>query len=441
MSQIPFAAGPLQSSAFTRDQAGVLCCEGQSLAELAAEFGTPTFVYSERMIADAYNAFATAAKDHKALICYALKANSNLAIIRLLANQGAGFDIVSIGELQRVLAAGGRADRIVFSGVGKKPAELRAALSAGIKCINIESEAELEMVSSVAVAMGCSAPISLRVNPDIDAKTHPYISTGLKENKFGIPMAEALRIYQKASQLPGISVQGIDCHIGSQITSLQPFLDSLDKVLALTNQLRQAGITIHHLDLGGGLGICYDDETPPAPAEMLQALFARINAWASTHNIAVPEVMFEFGRAIVGNAGVLLTSVELLKPGADKNFAVVDAAMNDLMRPSLYEAWHGVEPVQIPKNDKDTKRWDLVGPVCESGDWLAKDRSLSLRQGDVLALLSAGAYGMSMSSNYNSRPRAAEVLVSASGESHLIRRRELFEDLIGPERVPAYLRA
>lgn len=443
MRQTPFSSGPLQSSVFTRDDAGVLCCEGQSLAVIAAEFGTPTFVYSERMIADAYNAFASSVQHHQALICYALKANSNLAIIRLLANQGAGFDIVSIGELQRVLAAGGQAGRIVFSGVGKKPAELRAALAAGIKCINVESEAELEMVSEIAHGMGIAAPISLRVNPDIDAKTHPYISTGLKENKFGIPMADALRIYQKASQLPGISVQGIDCHIGSQITSLQPFLDSLDKVLLLTDQLRQAGIVIHHLDLGGGLGICYDDETPPAPAEMLQALFTRISHWATTNQIAMPEVLFEFGRAIVGNAGVLLTSVELLKPGADKNFAVVDAAMNDLMRPSLYEAWHGVEPVQanISAQAPAAQRWDLVGPVCESGDWLAKDRHLALCQGDVLALLSAGAYGMSMSSNYNSRPRAAEVLIAANGDVHLIRRREQFDDLIGPERIPTYLRA
>lgn len=440
MDQTQFTAGPLKSSVFTRDRSGVLCCEGQSLAALAAEFGTPTFVYSERMIADAYNAFASSVTHHHALVCYALKANSNLAIIRLLANQGAGFDIVSIGELQRVLAAGGRADRVVFSGVGKKPDEIRAALSAGIKCINVESEAELEMVSEIARAMGCAAPVSLRVNPDIDAKTHPYISTGLKENKFGIPMADAMRVYQKASQLPGISVQGIDCHIGSQITSLQPFLDSLDKVLLLTDQLRQAGIVIHHLDLGGGLGICYDDETPPAPAEMLQALFARITQWTKTNQIAMPEVLFEFGRAIIGNAGVLLTSVELLKPGADKNFAVVDAAMNDLMRPSLYEAWHGVEPVQPSARPVAAQRWDLVGPVCESGDWLAKDRHLALQQGDVLAILSAGAYGMSMSSNYNSRPRAAEVLVAANGDLHLIRRREQFDDLIGPERIPNYLR-
>ncbi|WVN41691.1 diaminopimelate decarboxylase [beta proteobacterium MWH-UniP1] len=440
MSQHPFTNGPLKASAFTRDDTGTLCCEGRSLAQIAAEFGTPTFVYSERMIASAYQAFAEPATAQRALICYALKANSNLAIIRLLAKQGAGFDIVSLGELERVLAAGGRADRIVFSGVGKKPAEIRAALTAGIKCINVESEAELEMVSQAAVALGLSAPISLRVNPDIDAKTHPYISTGLKENKFGIPMAEALRIYQKAISLPGISVQGIDCHIGSQITTLQPFLDSLDKVLLLTDQLRQAGIVIHHLDLGGGLGICYDNETPPAPAEMLNALFARITGWAKANQIATPEILFEFGRAIVGNAGVLLTSVELLKPSPEKNFAVIDAAMNDLMRPALYEAWHGVEPVKTGPHTSEAKPWDLVGPVCESGDWLAKDRHLALQQGDVLALLSAGAYGMSMSSNYNSRPRAAEVLVAQNGDLHLIRRREQFEDLIGPERIPNYLR-
>lgn len=440
MRQIPFPHGPLQQSAYTRNQHGVMCCEGHSLAEIAQEFGSPTFVYSERMIGKAYDAFAAAARQHNTLVCYALKANSNLAIIRLLAARGAGFDIVSLGELQRVLAAGGRPDRIVFSGVGKKPEEIRAALAAKIKCINVESDAELDMVSAIASTMGCLAPVSLRVNPDIDAKTHPYISTGLKENKFGIPMTDAHRIYLRANTLPGISIQGIDCHIGSQITTLQPFLDSLEKVLQLADQLRHAGVEIHHLDLGGGLGICYDDETPPAPADMLNALFARVAAWANSKKIAVPEVLFEFGRAIVGNAGILLTRVELLKPGHDKNFAVVDAAMNDLMRPSLYEAWHGIERVSAPAQGAAAKHWDLVGPVCESGDWLAKDRLLALSAGDVLAILSAGAYGMSMSSNYNSRPRAAEVLVAQDGSVHLIRRREVFEDLIGPERIPDYLR-
>lgn len=439
MSQILSTAGPLLNSAFATNQDGILCCESLPLTAIAAEFGTPTFVYSARMVLDAYAAFQSAAQGENAIICYALKANSNLAIIRLLAKAGAGFDIVSIGELQRVLAAGGHANKIVFSGVGKSAAEIRAALSAKIKCINVESEAELEMVSMIAHDMGCTAPISLRVNPDIDAKTHPYISTGLKENKFGIPMAEATRIYAKAQALPGISVQGVDCHIGSQITELQPFLDSLEKVLMLVEKLHAAGVAIHHLDLGGGLGICYDDEAPPSPSGMLNALFSRISAWVREKNIPAPEILFEFGRAIVGNAGLLLTKVELLKPGADKNFAVIDAAMNDLMRPALYDAWHGVTPVCPPAHGV-VKRWDLVGPVCESGDWLAKDRLLTLAAGDLLAILSAGAYGMSMSSNYNSRPRAAEVLVDEHGQAHLVRRRESFEDLIGPERIPGYLR-
>jgi diaminopimelate decarboxylase len=439
MSQTLPTAGPLQNAAFGKNQDGILCCEGLPLTTIAAEFGTPTFVYSAQMIVDAYTAFHSAAQGHNATICYALKANSNLAIIRLLANAGAGFDIVSLGELQRVLASGGQANKVVFSGVGKNPAEIRAALSAGIKCINVESEAELEMVSVIAHDMDCTAPISLRVNPDIDAKTHPYISTGLKENKFGIPMADAERIYAKASTLPGISIQGVDCHIGSQITELQPFLDSLEKVLALVEKLHGIGIAIHHLDLGGGLGICYDDETPPSPSVMLNALFRRISTWVQEKNIPAPEILFEFGRAIVGNAGLLLTKVELLKPGADKNFAVIDAAMNDLMRPALYEAWHGVMPV-CPPTHGAAKQWDLVGPVCESGDWLAKDRCLALAPGDLLAILSAGAYGMSMSSNYNSRPRAAEVLVDEHGQAHLVRRRESFDDLIGPERIPNYLR-
>jgi diaminopimelate decarboxylase len=439
MTHTFFQNGPLQQSAYSRNQDGELCCEGLPLAAIAATFGSPTFVYSARMMTDAYMAFQRAAQQHTALICYALKANSNLSIIRLLANAGAGFDIVSLGELQRVLAAGGQPNKIVFSGVGKNAAEIKAALHAKIKCINIESEAELQMVSDIAKAMNLVAPISCRVNPDIDAKTHPYISTGLKENKFGIPMEDALRIYTKAKSLPGISIQGIDCHIGSQITTLQPFLDSLEKVLQLVDRLRAAGITIHHLDLGGGLGICYEDETPPSPEQMLSALFDHINRWADRQKVPRPEVLFEFGRAIVGNAGVLLTKVELLKPGKDKNFAVIDTAMNDLMRPALYEAWHGIMPVSPPRHGQEAV-WDLVGPVCESGDWLAKDRRLALSAGDTLAILSAGAYGMSMSSNYNSRPRAAEVLIDHDGTPHLVRRRETFEDLIGPERIPDYLR-
>ena len=430
--------GPLAQTAFQRDDKGLLCCEGLPLSEIAEKFGTPTYVYSERTIVESYQRFAKASQGRNALICYALKANSSLAVIRLLAAQGAGFDIVSLGELQRVLAAGGQADRIVFSGVGKTSAEIAAALAAGIKCINIESEAELEMVSQTAKHLNMTAPISLRVNPDIDAKTHPYISTGLKDNKFGIPMERAAAVYRHAQSLPCISIQGIDCHIGSQITTLAPFIDALDRVLALAERLASAGIELHHLDLGGGLGICYDQENPPTPEALLDAVFARLQTWQSRRTAPLPEILFEFGRAIIGNAGVLLTRVELLKPGEHKNFAIIDAAMNDLMRPALYEAWHGVEPLRPSQGQ--AQHWDLVGPVCESGDWIARDRHLALSQGDVLAILSAGAYGMSMSSNYNSRPRAAEVLVDRQGQPHLIRRREIFADLIGPERIPDHLR-
>ncbi|MBU3724502.1 MAG: diaminopimelate decarboxylase [Burkholderiaceae bacterium] len=432
------SSGPLAQTAFQRNGAGLLCCDGLPLSEVSKTFGTPTYVYSERTIVEAFQRFTQAASGRNTLICYALKANSSLGVIRLLAAQGAGFDIVSLGELQRVIAAGGQADRIVFSGVGKTQAEIAAALQAGIKCINVESAAELEMVAQTAGQLNTVAPISLRVNPDIDAQTHPYISTGLKDNKFGIPMDQAETVYRRAQALPSISIQGIDCHIGSQITSLAPFIDALSRVLALADRLAAAGITLHHLDLGGGLGICYDQETPPAPQALLDAVFARLADWQHTRATPLPEVLFEFGRAIVGNAGVLLTRVELLKPSEHKNFAIIDAAMNDLMRPALYEAWHAVELVAPATTN--TKRWDLVGPVCESGDWIARDRELGLAQGDLLAILSAGAYGMSMSSNYNSRPRAAEVLVDREGRAHLIRRREEFSDLIGPERIPDHLR-
>jgi diaminopimelate decarboxylase len=428
------------STTFQTNANGTLHCEGLALSEVAKAFGTPTFVYSERAIRDAYLSFADTASSRQGLVCYALKANSNLAVIRLLASLGAGFDIVSAGELQRVLAAGGDPGKVVFSGVGKKPAEITAALKSKIKCINIESDAELDMVSACASALAVTAHVSFRVNADIDAQTHPYISTGLKENKFGISMATAPAVYRRAQSLPGIEVAGVDCHIGSQITSLGPFLDSLDRVLGLVDTLRADGIAIRHLDLGGGLGIRYADEVPPSPQTMLTALFDRIDQWASQSGIARPEVLFEFGRAIVGNAGVLLTQVELLKPSEAKNFAVIDAAMNDLMRPALYEAYHGVVRVTPAATNIKALTWDLVGPVCESGDWLAKDRTLALAQGDLLAILSAGAYGMSMSSNYNSRPRAAEVLIDRQGTPHLIRRREMFEDLILTERVPAYLR-
>ncbi len=431
--------GPLDHTPFRYDAAGVLCCDGASMPSIATQFGTPTFVYSERAIRDAYGRFAQAAQGRSARICYALKANSHLAIIRLLAEMGAGFDIVSAGELQRVLAAGGRADRAVFSGVGKTKEELAFALRMGVKCINVESEAELDRISDVASALHLRAPVSLRVNPNIDAQTHPYISTGLKENKFGVPIERALDIYQAAARMPGIIVCGVDCHIGSQITTLQPFLDALDAVLELVDRLRAAGVVVDHLDLGGGLGICYADEEPPTPEALLAAIFHRLDEWSHHHGLECPEILFEFGRAIVGNAGLLLSRVELLKPGGHKNFAIIDAAMNDLMRPSLYDAWHGVMVV-APSAATNVMSWDLVGPVCESGDWIAKDRSLALAPGDVLAITSAGAYGMSMSSNYNSRPRAAEVLIDLQGHAHLIRRRETFSDLIGPERIPDHLR-
>ncbi|NBW01043.1 MAG: diaminopimelate decarboxylase [Betaproteobacteria bacterium] len=431
-------SGPLTGTRFHRNSAGILCCEGRPLTEIAQAFGTPCYVYSERTLVESYQQFAAAAAEKNALICYALKANSNLALIALLAAEGAGFDIVSVGELQRVIAAGGQPNRIVFSGVGKTESEIAAALGAKIKCINIESEAELHRVAQVASALRLTAPISLRVNPDIDAKTHPYISTGLKENKFGIPMDLAEAVYRQAKTMPSVMITGVDCHIGSQITSLPPFLQALDRVLELVDRLNAADIEIQHLDLGGGLGICYDGETPPTPQALLGAIFERLHQWQQTRRSPQPEILFEFGRAIVGNAGVLLTRVDLLKPGPHKNFAVIDAAMNDLMRPALYEAWHGVAAVSPSAAQEAT--WDLVGPVCESGDWIARDRRLALSPGDLLAVLSAGAYGMSMSSNYNSRPRAAEVLIDAQGQAHLIRRREEFTDLIAAESIPDYLR-
>lgn len=430
--------GALRGTPFDFSANGELCCEGKPLSAIAKDFGTPTYVYSQRAIAQAYQDFANATQNRRVQICYALKANPNIAIVGLLATLGAGFDIVSAGELQRVLAAGGRAEHIVFSGVGKTREDIERALQAHVKCINVESEAELHRISEVAQACGRQAPVSLRVNPNIDAKTHPYISTGLKENKFGVPIEDALRLYRLAAGLPGIEVCGLDCHIGSQITELQPFLDALDAVLVLTEQLHAAGISIGHLDLGGGLGICYDQETPPSPQAFMERVFARLDQWSADTGRPLPEILFEFGRAIVGNAGLLLSSVELLKPGPFKNFAVIDAAMNDLMRPSLYDAWHNVVPV-VPQSASPL-RWDLVGPVCESGDWIAKDRMLALAPGQILAILSAGAYGMSMSSNYNSRPRAAEVLVDTDGRPHLIRRRESFNDLIAQERIPSHLR-
>jgi diaminopimelate decarboxylase len=406
-----------------------LLAEDVALADIAERFGTPTWVYSKAAIASAFDEFAGAAAGRKVLVCYALKANSNLAIVDLLARRGAGFDIVSGGELERVLAAGGDASRIVFSGVGKTRAEMQHALEVGVRCFNVESESELRRLDEVAGALGRRAPVSLRVNPDVDAGTHPYISTGLRENKFGIAHEEALRVYRLAASLPNLDVLGIDCHIGSQITTIEPFLAALDKVLELVDTLAAAGIALKHLDLGGGLGIRYDDETPPSRAALLQAVFERLDRHPRGREF---EVLFEFGRSIVGNAGVLLTRVEYLKTNADRRFAIVDAAMNDLMRPSLYEAWHDVLPVDASA-PREAAAWDVVGPVCESGDWLARGRRLAIGEGDLLAIMSAGAYGMAMSSNYNTRPRGAEVLVSGD-KATLVRERERVEDLFAHER-------
>ncbi|TXL64290.1 diaminopimelate decarboxylase [Zeimonas arvi] len=406
-----------------------LLAEDVALADIAERFGTPTWVYSKAAIASAFDEFAGAAAGRRVLVCYALKANSNLAIIDLLARRGAGFDIVSGGELERVLAAGGDASRIVFSGVGKSRTEMQRALEIGVRCFNVESESELRRLDEVAGALGRRAPVSLRVNPDVDAGTHPYISTGLRENKFGIAHEEALRVYRLAASLPNLDVLGIDCHIGSQITTIEPFLAALDKVLELVDSLAAAGIALKHLDLGGGLGIRYDDETPPSRAALLQAVFERLDRHPRGREF---EVLFEFGRSIVGNAGVLLTRVEYLKTNADRHFAIVDAAMNDLMRPSLYEAWHDVLPVDASA-PREAAAWDVVGPVCESGDWLARGRRLAIGEGDLLAIMSAGAYGMAMSSNYNTRPRGAEVLVSGD-KAVLVRERERVEDLFAHER-------
>lgn len=409
---------------------GALYAEDVSLADIAASFGTPTYVYSRATLTRHYRAFdeALAGLDHR--VCYAVKANSNLAVLQVLARLGASFDIVSGGELARVLRAGGRAYDIVFSGVGKRADEIVRALEAdqgrGIFCFNVESESELRSLSALAAARGKQARIALRVNPDVDAKTHPYISTGLKDNKFGVDISESERLYLLASKLPGIVVHGVACHIGSQLCELSPMLDALDRVLALIDRLAAIGIHLQHVDVGGGLGVRYSDETPPEPAEWAAAIKLKLAGRKLT-------LMTEPGRAIAGNAGVLLTRVELLKPSAHKNFAVIDAAMNDLIRPSFYDAWHDVVPVQLSVQQTKAvsasiKTWDLVGPVCETGDWLARERELTLSENDLLAFRTAGAYGFTMSSNYNTRPRAAEVLVDGA-TAHLVRARETLEDL------------
>jgi diaminopimelate decarboxylase len=407
---------------------GTLFAEDVSLPALAQEFGTPCYVYSRNYIESAYSEFVSASTGRKVSICYALKANSNLAVIECLAQLGAGFDIVSGGELERVRAIGGDLSKVVFSGVGKSVSEIDVALAAGVKCFNVESEAELIRLNARAQLRGVKAPISLRVNPDVDAKTHPYISTGLRENKFGIAFDRAMATYQLAASLPHLQVEGIDCHIGSQITQIEPYLDALEKLLALTAQIEAAGIPIHHLDLGGGLGIRYQDENPPSRHAMLSAIFARVDQFKPKDAI---EIMFEFGRSIVGNAGVLLTTVEYLKPTAAKNFAIVDAAMNDLIRPTLYDAWHGVEPL-VERSDS-AQTWDVVGPVCESGDWLARNRELALEAGDQLAIMSAGAYGMAQASNYNTRTRGAEIMVDGA-DYYVVREREVVRDLFQLEK-------
>ncbi|CAM5186714.1 Diaminopimelate decarboxylase OS=Castellaniella defragrans OX=75697 GN=lysA PE=3 SV=1 [Castellaniella defragrans] len=409
---------------------GILYAEDIPLPELADRYGTPLYVYSRTALQTAWKRYERALAGRNALVCYGVKANSNLAVLHEFQQLGAGFDIVSGGELERTLAAGAHADRIVFSGVGKQGWEIRAALTAGIKCFNIESAAELERVADIAHEMGLVAPISLRVNPDVDAHTHPYISTGLKENKFGVDIHQAPELYRQARQRPSLKIVGVDCHIGSQITDLSPYLDALEKLLSLVDELRDYGIPLEHLDLGGGLGIRYTDEIPPDPADLLAAVFPRLSARGLDHL----QIVLEPGRSLVGNAGVLLTRVEYLKRTEARNFAIVDAAMNDLMRPALYEAWHGVVPVE-PRAGAAVDTWDIVGPICESGDWLARGRELPLEQGDLLAIESAGAYGFSMSSQYNTRPRAAEVLVDHE-DSYLVRPRETTRELFASERVP-----
>jgi diaminopimelate decarboxylase len=418
-------------SGFT-ERDGKWYAEEIPLADLAKEFGTPLYVYSKKAVTEAYQAYDKACVDGKgkrrARIHYAMKANSNLAIIDCLKNLGAGFDLVSGGELARALAIGADPKSLVFAGVGKSAHEIATALMAGVKCINVESIAELHNINRVASKLNCRAPISLRVNPDVDAQTHPYISTGLKGNKFGIAYHEVLKTYREATQLSQIDVLGIDCHIGSQITTTAPYLDALDKVLDLVEQLKKEGIVIRHLDLGGGLGISYSDETPPDITEFTNTLLNHV----AERGFGNLDIVLEPGRSLVGNAGVLLTAVEYLKPGAEKNFCIVDAAMTELMRPALYEAHHGIVSVQA----KEAKSliYDVVGPVCESGDWLGRDRKLAVEEGDLLAILSAGAYGFVMASNYNTRPKPAEIMVDGKN-AYVIRAREKISDLFASETI------
>ncbi|HHZ88602.1 MAG TPA: diaminopimelate decarboxylase [Chromatiaceae bacterium] len=405
---------------------GTLFAEDCNLSEVAERHDTPCYVYSRATLERHWRAFDDAFADHPHLVCYAVKANSNLAVLNLFARLGSGFDIVSVGELQRVLAAGGDASRVVFSGVGKRVDEMRAALEAGIRCFNMESTAELDRLNQVAGELGVVAPVSLRVNPDVDAKTHPYISTGLKENKFGVEISTAREQYQRIAAMPHLRAVGLDCHIGSQLTELAPFMDALERVLTLAEQLRSDGTELRHLDLGGGLGVPYRDETPPSPAEYSGAILSRLGGTPY-------ELLIEPGRAIAANAGVLLTRVEFLKHNGEHNFAIVDAAMNDLMRPALYQSWQDIVAV-TPRDDIAAQTYDIVGPICETGDFLGKQRELALAANDLLAVRSAGAYGFSMSSTYNSRPRVAEIMVDGA-DMHVVRERETVEDLFAGEQV------
>ncbi|MEA5097093.1 MAG: diaminopimelate decarboxylase [Burkholderiaceae bacterium] len=419
--------------------AGALCAEKVPLSDIARQFGTPAYVYSKAALLENYASYADACQQYgpansPALVCFAVKSNSNLAVLNLLARQGAGFDIVSGGELQRVIAAGGDPKKVLFSGVGKTVDDIRLALTHDILCFNVESEGELQRISAVAGQMGKQAPISFRVNPDVDAQTHPYISTGLQENKFGIPFPDVLRCYRTAATMPNIRILGIDCHIGSQLLDDAPLLDALDKMIGLIDQLNHEGYNLQHLDIGGGLGIAYrDDERPVKVQDYIKRLYAKVNDWRLHQYQGRPiKIIFEPGRSIVGNAGLLLTEVQYLKSSPVKNFAVVDAAMNDLMRPAMYEAWHRVLPAT--QRTAPPKTWDVVGPICESGDWLARERALAIEPGDLLAIMSAGAYGMTMSSNYNSRGRAVEVMVDGD-RMHLIRKREQVPDLYALESI------
>jgi diaminopimelate decarboxylase len=413
----------MHSTISTRNQR--LFIEDIALADIANEFSTPCYVYSKAAISANFSAYQAALKERDHLICYAVKSNSNIAVLQTLANLGAGFDIVSLGELERVLLAGGDPAKVVYSGVAKTANDMRRALQIGIHCFNVESEAELVVLNRTAAELGVSAAVSLRVNPDVDAKTHPYISTGLKENKFGIDINLAPAVYQRAATMANISVVGVDCHIGSQLTEIQPFVDAMGRLLVLVDQLSELGIHLQHIDIGGGLGVRYQDEIAPSAAEYLAALLLQLEGRHET-------LVLEPGRSITANAGVLLTQVEYLKSNGEKNFAIVDAAMNDMLRPALYQAWMDIQPVT--DSDIETKTYDVVGPVCETGDFLGKDRSLAIAEGDCLCVFSAGAYGFVMSSNYNTRPRAAEIMVDGD-QTHLVRARETIEDLVRGEQL------